>query len=63
MVGTQVPKSLPAMDEATNPSKVPVTGSLTAPTPSPTAGAAAASVSTAAASVATADAANQKLVG
>lgn len=58
MVGVQVPKSLAAIDDATNPSKVPVTGSETAPTPDPTAGAAdaagaaAAPVSTAAASVA-----------
>lgn len=33
MVGTQVPKSRPEMVEATNPEKVPVTGSLTAPVP------------------------------
>ncbi len=33
MVGVQVPKSRPAIEEATNPSKVPVTSSSTAPAP------------------------------
>ena len=35
MVGTQSPKSRPAIVEATNPSKFPVTALVTAPAPTP----------------------------